>query len=160
MNCDVKGRRPSQLFIGDLTMKKIQKGFTLIELMIVIAIVGILAAVALPAYTNYTERAKFAEVINATQAVKGAVEECYAKEGALTNCNTGSATAAGNQINKLADGAAGGTYVSTLTVTGSGVITGDGGVSGSENTYILTPTAANGQLTWAVTGECLAQGWC
>ena len=59
-------------------MKKIQKGFTLIELMIVIAIVGILAAVALPAYQNYTARAKFTEVVNSTAGVKGAVEECVA----------------------------------------------------------------------------------
>ena len=139
-------------------MKKVQKGFTLIELMIVIAIVGILAAVALPAYQNYTQRAKFTEVINATQGVKGAVETCYALAGALTNCNTTSDDA----ISTLASGAAGGSNVSTLTVTTVGVITATEAFTGSAYTYILEPAASNGQLTWTVkaTSTCIDQGLC
>ena len=57
----------------ELHMKNVQKGFTLIELMIVVAIIGILAAVAIPAYSNYTKKAKFVEVTQATQALKSAV---------------------------------------------------------------------------------------
>lgn len=57
-------------------MKAIQKGFTLIELMIVVAIIGILAAVALPAYNNYTTKARFAEVVMALSPIKTALATC------------------------------------------------------------------------------------
>lgn len=69
-------------------MKKVQQGFTLIELMIVIAIIGILAAVALPAYQDYTIRAKMAEVIGFGAQMKTSVTECIASEGSLANCDT------------------------------------------------------------------------
>ena len=68
-------------------LKQTQKGFTLIELMIVIAIIGILAAVAVPQYGQYTMRAKFSEVISQTSAAKTAVTLCFQEEGALGNCN-------------------------------------------------------------------------
>ncbi len=71
-------------------MKNVQKGFTLIELMIVVAIIGILAAVAIPAYSNYTKKAKFTEVSQATQAMKSAIEACQADTNDLTLCNNGS----------------------------------------------------------------------
>ena len=69
-------------------MKK-QSGFTLIELMIVVAIVAILAAVALPAYQNYTKKAKMTELVAATGALKTQVEVCLQSYG-LTSCNNGS----------------------------------------------------------------------
>jgi type IV pilus assembly protein PilA len=70
-------------------MKQIQKGFTLIELMIVVAIIGILAAVAIPAYSNYTKKAKFTEVTQATQAIKTGIEACYSDVGDMTLCYAG-----------------------------------------------------------------------
>ena len=70
-------------------MQKAQKGFTLIELMIVVAIIGILAAIAVPAYQNYIARAQFTEVTSAVSPFKIAVELCYQQQGVMTNCTNG-----------------------------------------------------------------------
>ncbi|GAB56410.1 fimbrial protein MS11-D1 [Glaciecola punicea ACAM 611] len=71
------------------TIQDLQKGFTLIELMIVVAIIGILAAIALPAYQGYTNKAKFSEVIIATAAAKSAVEVCVHTKGDKVDCDAG-----------------------------------------------------------------------
>ena len=71
-------------------MKQVQQGFTLIELMIVIAIIGILAAVALPAYQDYTIRAKVSEAIGFGGAAKTSVSECLISSGDSDDCNTNS----------------------------------------------------------------------
>ncbi len=137
---------------------KRNQGFTLIELMIVVAIIGILAAVALPAYQTYTAKSKFAEVINATAAIKTAVELCALDKAGVADC-TDAATGPGYQISALA------TYgnVDSVTTTG-GVITATAingnGLAGE--TYILNATFNNGQTTWAKdTGStCIAAGYC
>jgi type IV pilus assembly protein PilA len=69
-------------------MKHLQKGFTLIELMIVVAIIGILAAVALPAYQDYTVRAKMSEVILAMSACRTSITEVYQTGGTPPNANS------------------------------------------------------------------------
>ena len=140
--------------------KNTQKGFTLIELMIVIAIIGILAAVALPAYQTYTQKAKFSEVIASVTGVRTAIDVCYQTGTTLTNCATnGSVTTA-------AAGASGGTYVASVILSGDSLIEATstasfGSASNTDYDYILVPTAVGGTLTWSnSTSSCLNAGLC
>ncbi len=130
-------------------MKKVQQGFTLIELMIVVAIIGILAAVAIPSYQNYTKKAKFTEVIQSTTSRKSAVELCAQDQNALTAC-------AGGSNGVPADATNPSTYVASVATAANGTITATatatGGLAGE--TYILTPTLAATGVTWATTGTC------
>ena len=72
-------------------MKSVQKGFTLIELMIVIAIIGILAAIAIPAYQNYVIRAQATEGSSIVGGLETAFDECYANAGTAASCNSNAA---------------------------------------------------------------------
>ncbi|ENW2453823.1 pilin [Neisseria gonorrhoeae] len=95
-------------------MNTLQKGFTLIELMIVIAIVGILAAVALPAYQDYTARAQVSEAILLAEGQKSAVTEYYLNNGKWPKNNDEAGVASSGEIK--------GKYVESVTVT-NGVVT-------------------------------------
>ena len=142
-------------------MKKAQAGFTLIELMIVVAIIGILAAVALPAYSKYMDKAKFSEVMLASQAAKTAVEICAQDQGGLDACDGDAANTQGIPVNIASP--APGKYVDSVT-TANGVITvvpkAFGGVTLTE-TYVISPVIdVNGKVQWTVSGGCIAKQLC
>lgn len=130
-------------------------GFTIIELLIVVAIIGILAAVAVPTYLSYTKKAYFTEVVQSTAPFKLAVETCYQSQGggaAVANCGNGS--------NGVPAAPAASGNVASVVTTGAGVITATGQNKAGTDTYILTPTPTNNVLIWATTGTCTANGTC
>jgi type IV pilus assembly protein PilA len=101
-------------------LKNIQKGFTLIELMIVIAIIGILAAIAIPAYQNYTIRSQVTEGLSLADGWKTSISEYYAQNGSFP---TGSSTATTVPAGDIAvSGASSGKYVSAISVATGGNI--------------------------------------
>ncbi|OGT47780.1 MAG: pilus assembly protein PilA [Gammaproteobacteria bacterium RIFCSPHIGHO2_12_FULL_41_15] len=134
-----------------------QTGFSLMELIIVIAIIGILVAVAVPSYKNYTRRAHYTEIIQASAPYKTGIEQCYQLIGELDNCNAGE-----NGVpNNIAESEGRG-LVNHITVTNGGVITitprEKSGITSSD-TYILTPSIENHYLTWTISGGATEKGY-
>ncbi|WP_416195104.1 pilin [Pseudomonas sp. MH10] len=142
-------------------MMKLQKGFTLIELMIVVAIVGILAAVALPAYQNYIKKAAYAEITSAMDPIKAAISICAQQQvqgGAnYLGCDTPALIGitmpgAGPALASIAITAS--TAVITATPNAyKGILVGE--------TCTLTPSApvANTAITWTWGGSCVTAGY-
>lgn len=125
--------------------KSVQKGFTLIELMIVVAIIGILAAVALPAYQDYTARSQVSEAISLMSGPKGAVTEYWTNRGVFPGTNASAGLATNTSIN--------GKYVNQVDVESGGVITAtmrsSGVAKGIESKKLsLSPLTAAGSIKW------------
>ena len=135
-----------------------QKGFTLIELMIVIAIIGILAAIAIPSYQNYIKKAAYSEIPLAMSSIRTAVDTCYGIEKDLTKCDT--AGSIGETLPTATDKALG-----KIEIKDNAVITATPnkykGIETSE-TCTLTPSAeanAGNRLKWDYSGACLTNGY-
>lgn len=134
-------------------MKSMQKGFTLIELMIVVAIIAILAAIAIPAYQNYLIRSQVSEGAVLTGGAKVAESEFYSNKGHFPTAPESAglpATATSTQ----------GKYVSSVTTASTGRITATFGNSANDaingKTFVLSPITSTGSIAWSCTHSTVA----
>lgn len=134
-----------------MSTERKQSGFTLIELMITIAIVGILAAVAIPSYISYTNKARFTEVIQKVAADTAAVAVCAQRNNSLVSCDGGKNGIPADISEPVGN-------VASVTIS-NGVITGTG--VNPADTYVQTPAMqADGTITWTTSGTCTTNGTC
>jgi type IV pilus assembly protein PilA len=130
------------------SLQRVARGFTLIELMMVVAIIGILAAVAIPAYSEYTIRAKVAELLFAAGGYKMNVDEKAQTDGTIASAGRGITVSVTGKIS-------GGSVSNSglIKIAGAGTLTSVGTVL----TIVFTPQMTNGIVVWSCTGGAASQ---
>jgi len=135
-------------------MRKVQQGFTLIELMIVVAIIGILAAIAIPQYQDYTIRAKMSNAVQAAESIKLGMAEAFQSDGTFPVDNAalttkGTTFAPTKEVTAVAITGSDTTATVELTLANLGT----GVPAGTKITFTTTPAAGDSNLKWAATTD-------
>lgn len=137
-------------------MNRYHQGFTLLELMIVVAIVGILASIALPAYQGYVKRAAYSEVVSAMNPIKTAISVCYQTAGALSNCD--SMEKIGMQAPSKKTGALASIGITAETAVILATPNIYRGLT-ADDTCTLEPSVNAGGLDWVFSEPCVTMGY-